>query len=867
MKIKKTFLLLFLFVVLFMSIIGLVVSALLKNQNSLLKSEEIKYQSYLIGDELRQSSDDLTNFCRLYVMTGDTTWEAKYWRVLQIRNGEYPRPNGRLISLQDSMQKLGFTEQELNLLHSSQKYSDDLVWTEKVAFNAIKGRFADSTGVFSISDKPDIKYAQKIMFDEKYLQDKENIMNPIDEFIVQIDTRNDNTLKAETNRGYILLIASILLITGTVVITILSYFLIKKKLNQQIKAELALQKSEDKFKAIYQNSNDAIMLLNRKGFFDCNQQTLTMFKINSKEEFTNFHPAQLSPTVQADGKNSFEAAQENIDIAYSEGYKRFDWIHCRTNGEEFFAEVHISAFNFGDEQVLQATVRDITERKLVEEALRHSNVFNESLIKTIPLGMDIVDETGTVLFQSDNLKRILGLDVIGEKCWDIYHDDKKQCSGCPLIKGITIGETNTYESYGILGNRVFEISHTGMMYQGKKALLEVIQDITERKENEQELIRAKERAEESDRLKSAFLTNMSHEIRTPMNGILGFAELLKEPNLTVEEQQEFIRTIGEGGARMLNTINDIIDFSKLESGLVNVDIKETNVNEQIEFIYKFFKPEVESKGLEFHYKEGLQSKDAIIRTDNEKVYGILTNFVKNAIKFTNEGSIEFGYEKKGGYLEFFVKDTGIGIPKKNMEIIFERFRQGSESFDRAYEGCGLGLSICKSYVKMLYGNIWVESEERKGSTFYFTIPCNSELEEKNSIENVVSAEDKEVPLNKLKILVAEDDEISYSLMRRLLLKISNEVLHAKTGLEAVVVCHNNPDIDLVLMDVKMPDMDGHEATRQIRQFNTDVIIITQTAYVLSDDREKAIEAGCNDYITKPINKTLLFELIKKHYKG
>jgi signal transduction histidine kinase/ActR/RegA family two-component response regulator len=379
-----------------------------------------------------------------------------------------------------------------------------------------------------------------------------------------------------------------------------------------------------------------------------------------------------------------------------------------------------------------------------------------------------------------------------------------------------------------------------------------------------ELISAKKQAEESDRLKSTFLTNMSHEIRTPMNGILGFAELLKEPNLSGEEQQDFIKIIEISGARMLNTINNIVDTSKIELGLINVDIKDSNINEQIEFIYNFFKPEVHSKRIQFSFKNSLSSEEAIIKTDIEKIYSILTNLVKNAIKFTNDGSIEFGYQKKGKYLEFFVKDTGIGISEKQKKIIFERFRQGSESYSRNYEGSGLGLSISKSYVEMLGGKICVESEEGKGSTFYFTIPYDAVLEEKNVIKNAVSEEDKEIQIKKLKILVAEDDEISDSLISRTLQKISKEVLHVRTGVEAVVACCNNTDIDLILMDIRMPDMDGYEATRQIRQFNTNVVIIAQTAYAFSGDNEKAIEAGCNDYISKPIKKTFLYELIKKY---
>jgi CheY-like chemotaxis protein len=364
---------------------------------------------------------------------------------------------------------------------------------------------------------------------------------------------------------------------------------------------------------------------------------------------------------------------------------------------------------------------------------------------------------------------------------------------------------------------------------------------------------------------------MSHEIRTPMNGILGFAELLKEPQLTIEEQQDYIKIIGISGARMLNTINNIVDVSKLESGLMKVDIKEANINDKIEFIYKFFKPEVEIKGLQFLFKNGLQSKEAIIKTDNEKVYGLLTNLIKNAIKFTDEGSIEFGYDivknQQAASLQFFVKDTGVGIPENQKELIFERFRKGIESSDRKYEGSGLGLFICKSYVEMLDGKIWVESEEGKGSIFYFTIPYNPVSEQTSAIGNVVLTENKEVQIKKLKILIVEDDEISYALLTRSLQKISYEFLHAITGVVAVEACRNNPDIDLVLMDIRMPLMDGYEATRKIRQFNRDVIIIAQTAYGFSGDREKATEAGCNDYTTKPINYLLLKELINKYFNN
>jgi signal transduction histidine kinase/CheY-like chemotaxis protein len=513
--------------------------------------------------------------------------------------------------------------------------------------------------------------------------------------------------------------------------------------------------------------------------------------------------------------------------------------------------------------------RNISERKTTEEALYQSYIFNDSLLKTIPFGMEIVDLTGTVLFQSENFIKLFGDRAIGKKCWEFYKDDKLQCIDCPLLRGITVGETNSLQAHGILGNRIFEISHSGMIYEGKQAMLEIFQDITERIEKEVELIKAKEKAEESDRLKSAFLANVSHEIRTPMNGILGFSELLKEPDLSTDDRQDFIQTIQISGARMLSTINSIIDMSKIESRIMKVDIKKTNINEKIEFAYKFFKPEVEIKRLQFFCKTSLPSSEVTINTDNEKVYSILTNLIKNAIKFTFEGSIEFGYVLKSdsepAVLEFFVKDTGVGIPEDQKEVIFERFRQGSESQNRIYEGSGLGLSICKSYVEMLGGKIWLESKENKGSTFYFTIPYNPVPEAKSVIETAISEEFTEGRSKKLKILIVEDDEVSYSLLTRMLRNISNEVIHAKTGVRAVEECHNNPDLDLVLMDIRMPVMDGNEATRQIRRFNKNVIIIAQTAYASTGEIEKAIDAGCNNYITKPIRMTLLLELIKKYF--
>ncbi|HEY5592323.1 MAG TPA: ATP-binding protein, partial [Paludibacter sp.] len=295
-------------------------------------------------------------------------------------------------------------------------------------------------------------------------------------------------------------------------------------------------------------------------------------------------------------------------------------------------------------------------------------------------------------------------------------------------------------------------------------------------------------------------------------------------------------------------------------------IKESNINEQIEYIYTFFRPEVEGKGMQLSYRNGLVSSESIIKTDREKLFAILTNLVKNAIKYSKEGAIELGYIKRDETLEFYVKDTGIGIPKDRQSAVFERFIQADIGDRSDYQGAGLGLSISKAYVEMLGGRIWAESEEGKGSTFYFTLPYNTEHEEKTVVENIVKADVEENQMKKLKILIAEDNEISEILISKIVNKLSKEVIKARTGNEAVEVCRTNPDLDLILMDIQMSELNGYEATRQIRQFNKNVIIIAQTAFALTGDGERAIEAGCNDYISKPIIKAELLSLIQKYFK-
>ncbi|MCK9616734.1 MAG: ATP-binding protein [Lentimicrobiaceae bacterium] len=397
-------------------------------------------------------------------------------------------------------------------------------------------------------------------------------------------------------------------------------------------------------------------------------------------------------------------------------------------------------------------------------------------------------------------------------------------------------------------------------------MIGTVQDVSKRKAFENELEEAKKKAEESDILKSAFLANMSHEIRTPMNGILGFTQILKEPDITKKEQMEYLAIIENSGNLLLNLINDIVDISKIEAGLINVIPSQQSLDDLLDHIYNFFKENtrIKERQIQFTLEKPENNPMQFIRTDKTRFTQIFTNLIGNAIKFTNAGSITFGYTYNNGTLIFFVKDTGEGIATDKQQIIFERFMQAESKGSRLHEGTGLGLAISKAFVELLGGKIWVESQEGKGSTFYFSHPYTERIEENEPVPiNIRPAFQFDWSMKT--ILVVEDVESNYMLIKIILRNTHATLLWAKNGKEAVDAVKLNPAIDIVIMDLRMPVMNGYEATRIIKQMRKDLPVIAQTAYSLDTDKNKSKEAGCDDYITKPINSNEMLMKIQNFF--
>lgn len=391
---------------------------------------------------------------------------------------------------------------------------------------------------------------------------------------------------------------------------------------------------------------------------------------------------------------------------------------------------------------------------------------------------------------------------------------------------------------------------------------QIIANAIHRKKDEQELTRAKEKAEESDKLKTAFLASISHEIRTPMNHIMGFLDLMDNIEVDELERQEFLNIIRSSGDSLLRLIDDIIDIAKIESHQMEVKEEKFSIHNFLNDILLTYQDMIPIEGKSkpiIELNRADQQPLAEIITDPQRLQQILNNLLSNAVKFTNEGHITFGCKlHSNNMLLFFVSDTGIGIPKEKLGFIFERFRQLDFGYTRTYGGTGLGLAISKGLIELLGGEIWVESEINKGTNFYFTIPYKPVVARTEI--TVISMDTDKIDWSDKNILIVEDDDLNAKFLRIILSKTKAILFNASNGQEAVDMARETV-FDLILMDIQIPIIDGYEATRLIKSFSPSTIIIAQTAHAMTNERSNCLEAGCNDYLSKPINRKDLLNKI------
>jgi PAS domain S-box-containing protein len=533
-----------------------------------------------------------------------------------------------------------------------------------------------------------------------------------------------------------------------------------------------------------------------------------------------------------------------------------------------------------DEESFASTIASLVaqlfanhKRKLTEMALEESKDKYRSLTNQLPIGVYRTSADGQFVYSNPALGKMLDYDSDEEllklNVADLYVNPSERRNQIKASKGISEVIINEFQLKKKTGEPIWVRDNCRLIYDkdGKPAYFDgVLEDITAHKMADKALLQAKEKAEESDRLKSVFLANVSHEIRTPMNAIIGFLGLLKDPKIRSKQLNYYVDIINQSGQRLLYTINDIIEIAKIEAGQSTLDFTTESLSDIMQFHFSFFKQQCDKKGIQLKLSEKFGSKNTFIRTDRHKLDGIITNLISNAIKFTSEGSIEFGCSINDSYIHWHVKDTGSGIPADRLEAIFDRFVQATVKNNNS-EGSGLGLSISKAYAEMLDGKIWAESTLGQGSTFFVSIPY-IQAEKENSTDEKKPQDNQAQIVNKdISILIAEDDDFSHVYIESILSSKKITFLHAKTGEDAIKLLQENPNVSLVLMDIRMPEMDGLEATRHIRQFNENIPIIAQTAYTLAGDKEKALQAGCTDYIAKPIIRSELVRMLNKHIKN
>lgn len=632
-------------------------------------------------------------------------------------------------------------------------------------------------------------------------------------------------------------------------------------------AENKLRESEEKLRLAIDNSPLGITINDMNGNYVSVNKAYEKIVGYTKDELKKMNFYDLThPDYLPKNRNLFDKMASEISSGFT-----LDKKYIHKNGNLIDVRIHAGSIVDKDENTLfgMAFTEDITERK----ALEQKNSMLSKAIDSSPVIVVITNKDGDIEYVNPFFTKTTGYsieEVIGQNPRFLqsgnhpiaYYKELWQT----ILSGKTwVGEFQNKKKDGALywENAAISpiVNSTGEIVQ----FVAVKEDITELKQTLLDLQTAKEKAEEANALKTEFLHNMSHEIRTPMNGIMGFSNLLCELDGCTESQKNYSQIIHNSSSQLLCIIDDILEISTLETKQLSVQESEIDLNQFTMELFSIYDLKSKERNLPLYVTKGLPSGQCTMLSDKVKLNKIITNLLDNAFKFTNTGKIEFGYKMDLPNIVFFVRDTGVGISSDKMSRIFDRFSQESAETAQTYGGLGLGLSIAKENTELLGGNIRVESEKNVGTTFSVEIPYTpSNGDADTTTESTIfDAESTDT----LQILVAEDEETNYLYFKAILEDFSDKKIklhHAIHGSEAVSICLNNKAINLVLMDIKMPVMDGYQATQLIKEKRPDLPIIAQTAYSTASEREMALNHGCDDFISKPIKKEDLLQLIDKY---
>jgi PAS domain S-box-containing protein len=639
------------------------------------------------------------------------------------------------------------------------------------------------------------------------------------------------------------------------------------KTNEKIQNEL-LRSNEMKLKATLESLQKYIIVIDSKGFI------INYYKPSSVKHFV-FDPA-LNPVGKhyTDLPLSEDFIERILDTTIkvqNEGKSKTIEVPLQVKNKIrwYYVNISIRYSTTGQNIGWTLVMDDITRIKATEMQLKNREAQLFSLINHFPDIVCLKDNENRWILANKQMLELYGIKnkpYLLKNCREMatmYPENKTLFDKCHDTD-IQAWDARSQIKFDVTFDtdqevpRSFEIIKVPIFDEDDNPnwLIMLGRDITNRNRMNQELKAAKENAEKADQLKTAFLTNMSHELRTPLNGIVGFSQLLKNNLYDQQEHDEFVDIIYDSSNLLLSIINDIIDLSRMETGQINFDIKPVNINELLKEAFSSYRRQYKKKEIQLHLEFPRVPKEIIIDTDKVRLHQVLNNLVANAYKFTKAGRIDIVVDFDDGHknLIISVSDTGIGIPKQYHNTIFERFRQVEEGYSREYGGAGLGLAISKKLTEVLGGTIKIESELNKGSKFSVVLPY---IQKPYEVEPSQKIPDIEFIKNK-KVLAVEDDAGSYLLLKSILQNTGCKLIHSKNGKEAIDLLQNDQNIDLVLMDMQMPVMDGLEATRQIKGLNANIPIIAQTAHAFTNDREKCLSAGCDEFITKPIRFNELF---------